>query len=69
MAIFEKRQINLSGLDGIPLLQIIFNRYQLGCMTRPLGFYNPILVWEFYSSYHATVSSTIPRGDTYVEQP
>lgn len=58
--IYECR-IELFGLSIAPQLRDGFDHYRLKWMTRPLISYSPPLVREFYVSYCATVSLTMPK--------
>lgn len=53
--IYEKRRIDLSGINRVPQLWETFDRYHLEWMIKPLGSYSPTMVQEFFASYRATV--------------
>lgn len=53
--IWEETQIKLSGLARAPLLWDVFDRYQLGWMTRLYSSHSQALVHEFFISYEVIV--------------
>lgn len=61
--------IKLATLAGALDLQATFERYRLGWITQPVGFYCLEIVWEFYPLYVISIYLITPNEGKGMDQP